>query len=194
MTSTELKQKEKTTLPDEEQLIVKPAVTPKEAVAMWHEYQQLKNKIATEEDVQEIRGRQFYKKSYWRKIATFFNLSVEIMNEREEKIGDNIVFYFTCKATAPNKRFAIGTGSCDLFEKGTRNSFHNARSTAETRAFNRSISNLVGGGEVSAEEVTEDNFEERPQTRSSLCTCGTKGKYHALNCPARQQSRYANPS
>ncbi|NTU46992.1 hypothetical protein HGA88_05185 [Candidatus Roizmanbacteria bacterium] len=139
----------------ESETIVMPAVSPDEAVVAWEAYQDLKKKIATEQDIQVMQGREFYKKSYWRKLATFFNISVEIVEERHERYENNIVFYFTCKATAPNGRYAIGSGSCDLFEKGRRNSFHNARSTAETRAFNRAISNLVGGGEVSAEEISE---------------------------------------
>src|SRR3990167_9109895 len=140
--------------------IVLPVVTPEEAVEGWKKYLALKQTIATDEDKQEIQGRTFYKKSYWRKLATFFNLSVEIIKEEKETIGDNVAFYFTCQATAPNGRSAVGTGSCDLKEKRNfTNTLHNARSTAETRAFNRAISNLVGGGEVSFEEMSpnEDN-------------------------------------
>src|SRR5579859_567135 len=132
--------------------IVMPAVSPEEAVEAWNAYQALKKRIASDDDVQLIQGKQFYKKSYWRKIATFFNLSVEITEERKEELENNVVYHFTQKAIAPNGRFAYGVGSCDLMEKGRKNTIHNARGTAETRAFNRAISNLVGGGEVSAEE------------------------------------------
>ena len=38
---------------------------------------------------------------------------------------------------------------------------HNVRGHAHTRAFNRAVSNLVGFGEVSAEEVVRDGTEER---------------------------------
>jgi hypothetical protein len=147
--------------------IVSPAVTPQEAAAAWKSYQQLKKSVISKDDVQAIQGKEFLKKSYWRKIATFFNLSVEIIEEKHEQIGKTMVWHFTCKATAPNGRYAVGTGSCDAFEKAEMvngqyltygkpakpNSIHNIRSTAETRAFNRAVSNLVGGGEVSAEEV-----------------------------------------
>jgi hypothetical protein len=145
--------------------IVMPAVSPKEAVEAWEQYQDLKKEIATKDDIQKIGDKEFYKKSYWRKLATFFNLSVEVVEEKKEVFEQNIIFYFTCKATAPNGRFATGSGSCDLLEKGRKNTIHNARATAETRAFNRAVSNLVGGGEVSAEEVSEDSATEitRPQ-------------------------------
>lgn len=141
--------------------IVMPAVSPKQAVAAWKEYQDLKKSIAMPEDIQSIQGKEFYKKSYWRKVATFFNLSVEITEERMETIGENnFVYHFTQKATAPNGRFAYGTGSCDRMEKGRPNTIHNTRTTAETRAFNRAVSNLVGGGEVSAEEVDSDQVSD----------------------------------
>ena len=163
--------------------IVMPAVSPEEAVGAWGEYQELKRKIVEPEDVQMIEGKDFLKKSYWRKIATFFNLSVEVVEERKEQLGKTFVWHFTCKATASNGRYAVGVGSCDAFEKAvlkegeyvrwnkfnktwekaTPNSIHNIRATAETRAFNRAVSNLVGGGEVSAEEVSkEDLAKEEP--------------------------------
>jgi hypothetical protein len=48
-----------------------------------------------------------------------------------------------------------------VWEFAKPNSLHNIRSTAETRAFNRAVSNLVGGGEVSADEiVSKDEIEE----------------------------------
>ena len=168
--------------------IVMPAVNGKEALVAWQAYLDLKEAIVDKEvDVQMIENKAFLKKSYWRKVATFFNLSVEVVKEKRESIGKTFVWHFTCKAIAPNGRFAIGVGSCDAFEKATLkdgkyvakgnvtkwgksasgksypvefewtdakpNSIHNIRSTAETRAFNRAVSNLVGGGEVSAEEV-----------------------------------------
>lgn len=161
--------------------IVMPAVTGKEALQAWKEYQDLKAKIVDKAtDIQIIQGKEFLKKSYWRKVARFFNLSVDSVSESHEIIGSTIVWHFTCKAIAPNGAYAIGTGSCDAFEKATKtengyqmwdrfkkawikaqpNTLHNIRSTAETRAFNRAVSNLVGGGEVSAEEVSKDTLIE----------------------------------
>lgn len=163
------------------QNIVMPAVSSSEAVASWKAYQDLKTKIVDKKkDVQIIGKEEFLKKSYWRKLATFFNLNVEVVEERNEQIGRTLVWHFICRATAPNGRSAIGTGSCDAFEKAKLkdgkyvsynkfkkiwedaqpNSIHNIRTTAETRAFNRAVSNLVGGGEVSAEEVGHEYQED----------------------------------
>ena len=46
------------------------------------------------------------------------------------------------------------------------NSIHNIRTTAETRAFNRAVSNLVGGGEVSADEIVSGD-EKVAQTTAA---------------------------
>lgn len=149
------------TTTEEQQIgIVMPAVSPKQFVEAWKEYEQLKKALTSKSDIQIIQGNEFLKKSYWRKIATAFNLSVEITEEHKEILdGNNLVYHFTQKATAPNGRFTYGTGSCDRMEKGRANTIHNTRSTAETRAFNRAVSNLVGGGEVSAEEIVGEAHE-----------------------------------
>jgi hypothetical protein len=174
--------------------VVMPAVNGDEAIKVWDAYEDLKSKIVKDSDIQKIEGKDFLKKSYWRKIATFFNLSVEVVEERKEALGKTFVWHFTCKAIhQPTGRYAIGVGSCDAYEKAvlvdgeymkkgkvtkwgktkdgksfpeefqwekaTPNSIHNIRATAETRAFNRAVSNLVGGGEVSAEEVVEPVHE-----------------------------------
>lgn len=195
--------------------IVMPAVSTKEAITAWQEYLNLKNAIVDRKvDVQELDGKDFLKKSYWRKTATFFNLTVEVVSEDHEEIMGDLVWHFTCKATAPNGRSAIGTGSCSMYEKSQykdgeyvsynrfrkiwepakRNSIHNVRSTAETRAWNRAVSNLVGGGEVSAEEVdqnghtpsmpTKDPIMEATTTpKNGKCPeCGATGQFHRPDC------------
>lgn len=205
-------------------LIVMPAVTPEEAKLAMQKYQDLVAAICTKDDYQKIEGKNFRKKSGWRKIATAFNLSTEVVEERSEQIGKTFVWHFTVKATAPNGRYTVGVGSCDAFEKAkladgkyqrydkwakryveaTPNSVHNIRSTAETRAVNRAISDLVGAGEVSAEEIGEltgnghsevKTAQDAPavspavakavaQVTNGKCQyCGTTGKYHKRGCP-----------
>ena len=150
--------------------IVVPAVTPLQAKQAWNQYQELKKAVQTKDDIQIIQGKNFLKKSYWRKLATYFNLSVEIVEESKEEVKDcpeagDMIFNFRARATAPNGRFAEGTGSCNLLEKGRKNTIHNTRTTAETRAWNRAVSNLVGGGEVSAEEVDSDGYGQKNATQ-----------------------------
>lgn len=191
------------------QSIVMPAVSPKQAKEAWKQYQDLKSVVVDKEtDIQKIEGKDFLKKSYWRKIATFFNLTVEVVEESHEQVGKTVVWHFTCKAIAPNGRSAVGVGSCDAFEKAekrdgeyvkkgnvtkwgknkegksypmefewvpaTPNSLHNIRSTAETRAYNRAVSNLVGGGEVSAEEVAGLSHDESEDIKKESSTNVTR--------------------
>ena len=161
--------------------IVMPAVSTAEAVKAWDAYLDLKKSIAKPEDKQLIQGREFFKKSYWRKLATFFNLSVEVVEEREEGTDENRIYHFVCKATAPNGRFAVGTGTCDQLEKDRKNTIHNTRSTAETRAFNRAVSNLVGGGECSAEEMDEVNGSPtKPSGKIAKATMAQQKKIFAI--------------
>lgn len=117
-----------------------------------------------------IQGREFLKKSFWRKINNAFNLSVYIIKEERIHLeGGDIVWDFTCEAVAKNGRKSCGTGSCSLYEKSDKpNTWHNTRSTAETRAYNRAVSNLVGGGEVSAEEMLEENHHAEKTSKPDV--------------------------
>lgn len=51
---------------------------------------------------------------------------------------------------------------------------HNVRSHAHTRAFNRAVSNLVGFGEVSAEEVDRDDRDQSHGPRTARAAGGGK--------------------
>lgn len=143
------------------QAIVMPAVSPEEALGAWKKYQDLRNKIIAPEDKQQIAGKEFLKKSYWRKLTRFFNLSVEILKEWKEVENEVTTYFVTARATAPNGAFQDGDGACDTSEKGLPKTPHNARAIAVTRAKNRAISDLVGGGEVSAEEVLHDDNDKK---------------------------------
>lgn len=127
------------------------------------EYQKIQQALdrAMPDCIMKIQGREFRKKHYWRAIATAFNLNVECVKE-ERTGGDflepNTGYLVTYRATAPNGRYADGDGSCFSSEKknSVQKTAHNIRSHAHTRAFNRAVSNLVGFGEVSADEVDQD--------------------------------------
>jgi ssDNA-binding Zn-finger/Zn-ribbon topoisomerase 1 len=116
-----------------------------------------------------IQGKDFRKKAYWRALRTPFNLSCECVSEKRADLpGGEWGYEVTYRATAPNGAHADGDGACmsseknvydragnlDAFKTQKNQTVHNVRGHAHTRAFNRAISNLVGFGEVSAEEVT----------------------------------------
>lgn len=99
------------------------------------------------------------RKSAWRKLGKFYKVSDEIMGEPErvEREDGSFVYHFTVKAIAPDGQSTIGIGSCDSREisEETRKE-HYTKSKAHTRAKNRAVSDLIGFGQVSAEEVQSD--------------------------------------
>ena len=142
--------------------IVMPAVSKEKAIEAFRAYQDLAKEIMTPDDVQRIQGKDFKKKSFWRKCQRFFNLSLEKIEERREDNNGVVSYHLTYRATAPNGTFVDGCGSCSTNEKGLLKTEHNTRAIAETRSKNRAISDLVAFGEVSAEEIVTNGHEELP--------------------------------
>ena len=103
----------------------------------------------------------FLKKSGWRKIARAFNLSFERVHSRVERDEDGtpVRAEVWIRAVAPNGQYGDGDGYCSADEvrfkswKGRQKLENDLRSTATTRAKNRATADLVGMGEVSAEEI-----------------------------------------
>jgi hypothetical protein len=84
-----------------------------------------------------------------------FNLSDEIVEA--EKImaqgSEDYTWRFVVRVTAPNGRTALGVGMCSTEERNFAHKDHDVYATAHTRAKNRAISDIIGAGEVSAEEI-----------------------------------------
>ena len=133
------------------------------AVSTLDERKNLLLSIVTPDDIQMIQGKQFKKKSYWRKLAIVYGLSLQKMEERCEGEEGSITYHFTYRSINQGGQFVDGTGSCTQNEKGKRRSIHDTRATAETRAKNRAISDMLAWGEVSAEEVEDDHGQPEAQ-------------------------------
>lgn len=134
-------------------------------------YQDLVKALLEPSDYQMVKGVPKKKKSAWRKLATAFNITDEIVEKTiiREDNHQIISAWFMVKAVLPNGRSSIGVGDCSIFDKikyddsdtpsnfELRKRFNNAEhdvlTTAHTRAKSRAISDLIGGGEVSAEEL-----------------------------------------
>jgi len=124
-------------------------------------YQQLLHDLLDPSDWQGTGSDKFLKKSGWRKISRAFNLSltkISLTVERDTE-GNPIRAEAVFRALAPNGQVQDGDGYCSIDEprfasqKGRQKIENDLRATATTRAKNRAISDLVGMGEVSAEEV-----------------------------------------
>ena len=132
------------------------------------------------------------KKSAWRKLARAFNISdepitKEIIRDENHQI---ISAYFEVKAILPNGRSGFGVGDCSIFDKVKAddtempsnfelrkrftNAEHDVIATAHTRAKSRAISDLIGAGEVSAEELENDIKVTRKSRRNSVSSSETK--------------------
>jgi hypothetical protein len=133
--------------------IVRPAISAVQAKQAWNEYLNMRKVILEPSDFQKIQGKDFIKKSGWRKFATFYNLTDKIVEET--RIPDNGGFIWKIKVicTAPNGRQTEGVAMCASKEKTGARIEHDVYSTAHTRAKNRAISDMIAAGEVSAEEM-----------------------------------------
>ena len=129
-------------------------------------YQSLQASLdhAMSDQLMLIGGKPFRKKGYWRAVRIAFQLEVHCIEERHTAMGDDWGYEVTYRATAPNGASADGDGACMASEKATgQDTVHNVRGHAHTRAFNRAVSNLVGFGEVSFDEMPSD--EQRQARR-----------------------------
>ena len=117
--------------------------------------------------IMEIRGKKFRKKSYWRAIATAFRVESRLLSEERIEIDGDWGYLATYRATTNDGRQCDGDGACMASEKVDRDgkptamqTVHNVRAHAHTRAKNRAIADLVGFGEVSADELPPESFHE----------------------------------
>ncbi len=144
------------------------------AIEQWDAYQRLCKGLLNDNDYQEIivkekdeNGnyvkvkRHFKKKSAWQKLSRAFNVDTEIVDREIErtKMGRVREAYYCVRATLPNGRSVESDALCSRSEKGKdKVSDHTIMSTAKTRATNRAIAELIGAGEVSAEEMSAEKI------------------------------------
>lgn len=148
-----------------------------------------------ENDVQKEGGREFKKKSAWRKLGRYFGISTVVMARDERFLNDvatgESVFVATCtvRGTAPWGQSTDATAACATDEETGRRkiTIADAIATAETRASNRATSNLIAMGEVSAEETMR---EGRDRVISQAFDEMTLDEAKAVKFPWRQPEKY----
>src|SRR5437763_5265540 len=145
--------------------VIRPVASAEEVLAAWQQFQELKRSMLTLDDYQEIQGRARIKKSGWRKIAAAFGISDQILREERREHGTPgqpghyFVWEISSRAIAPNGRYVDAVGSCASNERRFAHTDHDVRAVAHTRSKNRAVADLVGGGEVSAEEIEGEMAE-----------------------------------
>lgn len=163
---------------DDTRLVVRPLVTAEQAIREFADYQDLVRRLLDPSDYQTYfqggRKQQFKKKSAWRKMRRFFGFHIELRDERighrhskvdcprltipdEKDCGCPTVYArYVVRATDPRTgQYVDGIGVSSTSEKNRvfTKPDHEIPATAYTRAANRAISDLIGAGEDSAEEV-----------------------------------------
>jgi len=153
------------------------------------------------------------KKSAFRKLAKFYGVSTEILEKSKEVHEDgSYTWHYSVKAIAPSGTFTTGEGDCTSSEKGGK-SEHDTRATAHTRAKSRAISDLIGFGQVSAEEYgksvnigsvpnaeelrrqVESEITEKPELTFDLSVEGIKQALTQLGYPGEEYTvRHDEPS
>ena len=139
------------------------------AIEQWNAYQKLCKGLLNDTDYQEIEvkekdedgnyvkvKRHFKKKSAWQKLSRAFNVDTQIIDRdmQRTKMGRIREAYYCVRASLPNGRSVESDALCSRSEKGKdKVSDHTIMTTAKTRATNRAIAELIGAGEVSAEEM-----------------------------------------
>jgi len=103
------------------------------------------------------------RKSAFRKLARFYGVSTEIVEKQREQDPDTgaITWHYTVRAWQ-GQASTMGEASCSTDESKKNRSEHDAKATAHTRAKNRAISDLIGFGQVSAEEITSEHTDRKP--------------------------------
>lgn len=179
-------------VPQSSNTLIQPVEDIDKVVQLYDQFEEIKSKLLDKGDTTKIGNNLHVNKSGWRKIATAFNLSAEVV-ETDMWVENGVVkARAIARATAPNGKVSTEVGMCASNESnymeagkprdGTQPqdhpdyfrvdgkwrrlkepkevNDHNILAVAATRAKNRAISDCVGGGEVSAEEMTaEDVFD-----------------------------------
>ena len=132
-----------------------------QAVKMVQLFQAAKAKVLAASDIVEIKGRQFVKRSGWRKIGLLFGVQWQIVSiEREGTEKGHRQVRVIVRSSLPYGRYvdevAVNNSEEYTGNRSGQDTWHNLEATATSRAINRAISDLIGAGEVSAEEITGD--------------------------------------
>lgn len=158
------------------------AIDIKQQIKEWKMYQELTKALLDESDYQVIPTKdgvkKFKKKSAWRKYAKAFNISDKILDMNIDRNINGIVQEATVivEVEAPNGTKATGWGCCNRSEANFKKPNHDIPSTAHTRAKNRAIADLIGAGEVTADEITAEDLEKAKEMEEKKATTNIKPK------------------
>ena len=153
--------------------LVAPVCSVQESVRIFKEFERAKKEILSGKDILWIgsdgrpaiegEGSPHIKRSGWRKLARFFGLSWDIENiERIGMRSEGYMYKVRVKVWHPAGASVVAVGVATskdaFFTKGGKRDApeENIIMKAQTVGINRGIDDILGGGEVSAEELDEE--------------------------------------
>ncbi|AFU58636.1 hypothetical protein Ngar_c17030 [Candidatus Nitrososphaera gargensis Ga9.2] len=172
-------------------MLIEPAAEIEELKHHWQKIQELKRSILDKSDIQEISGKAYVKRSGWRKLQSAFAISDRIVSkEREDQDDGHFLWRVEVEAYhVRTGRSAMGIGTCSTKERKFAHPDHDILATAHTRAKNRAISDLIGLGELSFEEIDANPepvaSQHQPPAapaptikKEEMCSCGHSRPLH----------------
>jgi len=145
---------------DEDKSLDIPTMPIAELTKLTKYVAQVKKTLMTEGRDYIIQGnKQYTSRSGFAKLAQGFDLSDEVLKEEAITMGGDFYGYnYTIRVFNKLGRQSTGVGSCTIDEPNLVHHkdrpYHDVRSIAFTRAWNRAVSNFVGSADVSAEEMS----------------------------------------
>lgn len=158
--------------------LVRPIASVDSIVEAFDKLQEIKRRVLVKDDFVNIGGKDVIRKSGLRKIKVAFGLDQKLLSEERRELNEEGEYEYTAYVvvTAPNGTFVEAKSSCSTIEpfgirqkESTRKLIKDpnrpvkpemivfaVRGMAQTRAYNRAISDLIGGIDTSAEELGED--------------------------------------
>jgi len=142
------------------------------AKAAREAFESFKKSVLTADDFYKQGNKLYVRKSGWMMYAMALGITTHVYNERSESVKfkgqEALVYHFEAKAVAPNGRSSEAVGSASSDEgKPWCDAIHSIRAMAQTRAVERAISNLVGGGEVGADEMDTKSVDAEYAVRQT---------------------------
>lgn len=99
--------------------------------------------LLDESDTIVIHRKRYINKKGYRKIALSLGINTEVIREERIKEDDTLIYDFTVRASTNLGRYVEASASCSSQERDFNHLQNDVRTTSQTRATNRAISDLI---------------------------------------------------
>lgn len=99
--------------------------------------------LNTEGLLVNIKWKLYPNRTWFRKLAMFLWINIQVMKETRVQVDKYFVYDFTVRASSKDGRFTECSASCASNEREFNHLENDVRATAQTRATNRAISDFM---------------------------------------------------